>query len=538
MKEQTSRAEEIRRRNIAVASAIKGSLGSSLGPRGMDKMITKGASTTITNDGSTILKSMEMTHPVAKVISNISRYQDEENGDGTTTVTILMCALLEAAEALLKQKIHPVVIANAMEVAKDLCKQGLRAYAERMEDEREDERTRSCIRISLSSKIVSAYIDKITDITVGVIKHITASAAAGSGAEGKVNLRDVRIVKIKGAIEDSRMVKGIVLAKELKRREGPLGRKALKMAVLQCTIGQSKPHLDSKIVVSDFNAMENVIREEKRHVLEICKKIREKGIGLVLIQKSILRESLSELGLHFLGRMGVLVVDDIERTDIEFYLEKLGLLPVVDPGDIRDEMVKEVTVEEIEGDENALLHIIDAAPKKDQEALAGTTPSPMPRRGERVCSVILRGTDDVILEEVARSFNDAINVARLIVETPLLTYGGGVPELICYTLLSKYEGSGDGRIDYCVKGLAQAFLSIPSRLAINSGIDPIDTVEALVKMHASDIRCGMGVSVKENGVGDMRSEEVLQPVGVSLGGVSGALDGASVILRIDDLIPI
>jgi T-complex protein 1 subunit delta len=518
-----NRASEVRKRSIAVARAIKATLASSLGPRGMDKMISKGTSTTITNDGTTILKAMEMQDPIAKVISNISGFQDEESGDGTTTITILTCSLLEAAGELLKQKIDPVVISNSMEIAKRHCREVLTGSSEQILQGEKEEAMRRSIKISLNSKVVNSCIEKITDVTAEVIKRIEGKDERGMAT---AHIKNVRIVKTKGAIDESVVVDGIVVPKELKR--GSLGgKRTVNVAIFQSTVGQSKPYLDSKMVVGDYEAMERVVREEKKHVLEICKKIKEKDIHLILMQKSIVRESVSELGIHFLEKLGVHVVDDIERADIEFYIEKLGILPVVDASDIRPEMVRKMEAEEIECDEKNMICLRGAKNTSGEEfRIAG------------VCSVILKGTDDVILEEVARSFNDAINVARLVVEMPMLTCGGGVPEMVCYSELSRFEGSGDGKIDYCIRGLAKAFLSIPALLAINAGIDSIEAVERLIKMYSADIKCRMGVSVKENGVGDMRKEGVIQPLGISLGCVSGALDGASLILRIDDYIPV
>ncbi|KAI5150045.1 T-complex protein 1 subunit delta [Nematocida ausubeli] len=501
MKEQGSRAEEVKKRVGVVIQSIRSTMGTSLGPKGMDKMITQGASTTITNDGSTILKMMKMKHPIAQLICNISHSQDEQSGDGTTSVTLLLCSLVEQALDLASRKVHPVVIAEAMEVAKNLCKHVLIKNASRIEG---SINVRDCIRIALNSKIVNAYIDKITEVTMKVIEHSTDKE------KQDLNLSKVRRVKIKGNMEETEMVAGIVLSAPLKRKTKFVPRK-MKMAIFQCTIGQSKPSIDAKVTINNYEAMEQVIREEKAHVLSLCKHIKDKGIDLIILQKSIIRESLSELGLHFLERMGIMIVDDVERKEIELCVEQMGLTPVVDITEIKDSMIGEYHVEELEG------HIKISA-------------------GAGVCTVVLRGTDDVILEEVDRSFNDAINVGRLAVKRPLMTYGGGVPELLCYTEMAKYNGSSNPKINYCVREIAKGLLVIPEMLAVNAGADSIATVESLIKLH-SQSKHTYGVSIKAVGEEDMKKENVVQPVDVSISGISGAFDGASTIIRIDDFIP-
>lgn len=501
MKEQGSRAEEVKKRVSVVVQSIRSTMGTSLGPKGMDKMITQGMNTTITNDGSTILKMMKMKHPIAQLICNISHSQDEQSGDGTTSITLLVCALIENALELAERKVHPVIIAEAMEVAKNLCKDTLIENASRIEGTVD---VKDCIRISLNSKIVNAYIDKITEVTMKVIEHSTDKTTQD------LKLSNIRRVKIKGNMEDTEMVAGIVLSSPLKKRAAFIPRK-MRVAIFQCTIGQSKPSLDAKITVNNYESMEQVIREEKAHVLSLCKQIKEKNIDLIIMQKSIIREALSELGLHFLERMGIMIVDDVERKEIELCVEQMGLSPVVDINEIKESMVGEYFVEDLEG------YVKISA-------------------GVGVCTVVLRGTDDVILEEVERSFNDAINVGRLAVKRPLMTYGGGVPELMCYTELVKYNGSANPKINYCVRELAKGLLVIPEMLAINTGADSISTVESLIKMHSHGKKT-YGVSIKAVGEGDMKKENVVQPVDVSISGISGAFDGASTIIRIDDFIP-
>lgn len=494
-----SRAEEIRRRVVSVVQTIRSTMGSSFGPKGMDKMITQGSTTTITNDGSTILKMMKMRHPIAQLISNISHSQDEKSGDGTTSVTLLLCSLVEVANSLVKENMHPVIIAEAMETAKSLCK---KALIESAKEASSEDALRSCIQISLNSKIVNAYIEKITDVTMEAIRMCTK--------DGDLPLQNIRRVKIKGNMEETEVVPGIILTTPLKKKTR-FSPRSMNIALFQCSIGQAKPSMDSKINVHNSEEMETVIKEEKMHVLSLCKKIKEKGIDLVILQKSIVRESLSELALHFLDRMGVLVVDSIERKEIELYVEQMGIAPVVDVNDIQERMIGEYYVESME-------EYIRVAVKS------------------KVCTVVLRGTDDVILEEVDRSFNDAINVGRLIVSSGRTVYGGGVPELVCSTYLAKYADPQKPKIAHCVRELSRALLVVPEMLAVNAGTDSITTLEKLIRAHTSG-PSSLGVSVKEMGIGDMEKENVVQPLGVSLSSIVGALDGASAIIRIDDLIP-
>lgn len=501
MKEETSRTEEIRRRTLAVAQGIRSVLSTSLGPRGMDKMITQGDSTTVTNDGSTILKMMKMRHPVAQLISSISHAQDEKSGDGTTSVALLTASLVEAAQTLISQNVHPVVIAEAMELAKKLSQEAIRAQALEVDSE---DKMKDCIKISLNSKIVNAYINKITEVTMSALRHVAQKDSA------EIDITKIQRVKIRGGMEDTQMVHGIVLSQPLKRNIKFAPRK-MRVAFLQCTLSQVKPYMDSKITVGTYEGMEEVIRQEKVYVLSLCKSIREKGIDLVVIQKSILKESLSELALHFLDRMGVLVVDGVERKEIETYVEYTGIQPVTDVTNIKEEMVGAYAVEEIE-DSHIRIEV-----------------------DTNVCTVILKGTDDVILEEVDRSFNDAVNVGRLVLQDPKITYGGGVPELVAYTALSQYADPSAPKASYCVRELARALLVVPEMLAVNAGADSISSTEELIQMHAKG-QHSLGVSVKSSGPGDMRRENVVQPLGVSHSSISAAFDGASTLIRIDDYV--
>ncbi|KAI5181557.1 T-complex protein 1 subunit delta [Nematocida sp. AWRm80] len=502
MKEQNSRAEEVKRRLLSVVQSIKSTMGSSLGPKGMDKMITQGNSTTITNDGSTILKMMKMRHPIAQLICDISHSQDKQSGDGTTSITLLLCALVEQAISLMQQKIHPIVIAESIDVAKEICKQTLTNASETIDG---DENLRDCIRISLNSKIVNAYIDKITEVTMQAISHCIDTET------NTLPLHNIRRVKIKGNMEEIEMVPGIVLTNPLKTKTKIAARK-MKVAIFQCPIGQSKPNLDAKINVGNYEDMQAVIQEEKKHILKICKAIKDKEIDLIILQKSIIRESLSDLALHFLERMGILVIDGVDREEIELCVEQMKISPVVDLNSITDSMLGVFQVEELEGYIKISVE-------------------------DKVCTVVLKGTDDVILDEVDRSFNDAINVGRLMVSTRRIIHGGGVPELLCYTALTNHSSPATSpKTLYCLQVLAKAFLVVPEMLAVNTGANSIQTVESLIKQHSQGPST-FGVSTKTASEGDMKKEHVVQPLGVSLSGILGAFDGASLLIRVDDLIP-
>ena len=321
---RSEKTKDIRRTNIQAAKAIADAVRTSLGPRGMDKMIqdSKGE-VLITNDGATILKQMEVIHPTAKMVFflhngklvEISAAQDVEAGDGTTSVVVIAGALLEACELLLEKGIHPTLISEAFETALGKALEILHSISKPV-DLKDRESLISCINTTLSSKIVSGNSAQLSPIAVdSVLKIIDPDTATN------VDLNDIRLVKkVGGTMEDTEIVNGLVFTqnKPSHLAGGPTRIQNPKIALLQFCLSAPKTDMDNNVIVKDYQAMDRILREEKKYIIDLIKKIVKSGANVLLIQKSILRDAVNELSLHFLAKKGIMVVKDIEREDVEF----------------------------------------------------------------------------------------------------------------------------------------------------------------------------------------------------------------------------
>ncbi len=339
MSAKNSKPAEIRTSNIRAAKALADAIRTSLGPRGMDKMIqdAKGQ-VTITNDGATILEQMRVVHPAAKMLVNLSKAQDVEAGDGTTSVVVLAGSLLEAAERLLKKGIHPTLISESFQRAAAKSVDILTAMATPV-DLNDRERLLQSANTSLNSKVgrwvdtlcllnavimaffqvVSQHSSELSPIAVdAVLKVVDPSKESAS-----VSLKDIKIIKkLGGTIDDTELVEGLVLSE--KAAGGVKRVEKAKIGLIQFQVSPPKTDMDNQVIVSDYAAMDRVLREERAYILNIVKQMKKAGCNVLLIQKSILRDALSDLAVHFFDKMKIMIVKDIEREDIEHVSKTLG----------------------------------------------------------------------------------------------------------------------------------------------------------------------------------------------------------------------
>jgi T-complex protein 1 subunit delta len=306
---------EVRKSNIVAAKAVSDSIRTSLGPKGMDKMIQTGnGQVLISNDGATIMKHMSVMHPTAKMLVDLSAAQDVEAGDGTTSVVVLAGSLLNAAEKLLDSGIHPTSIADSFQKASvKVCE-----ILEKMSipvELRDRESMLKAATTSLSSKVVSNYSSLLAPIAVDAVLGVVDPLVSNN-----VDLKDIRIIKkIGGTIDDSSLVNGLVLTQNvIKSAGGPTRIEKAKIGLIQFQLSPPKPDMDNQIVVNDYRQMDKILKEERQYLLNICKKIKKSGCNVVLIQKSILRDAVNELSLHFLSKLKIMAIKDVEREEVEF----------------------------------------------------------------------------------------------------------------------------------------------------------------------------------------------------------------------------
>lgn len=509
--------KDVRLSNIMAAKAIADTIRTSLGPRGMDKLIENGEKEVlITNDGATIMSQMEVAHPTAKMLVELSKSQDIEAGDGTTSVCVVAGSLLEACAQLLAKGLHATTIAEAFVVAE--------AEAERILEnasipvDLSDKKTLAdAVTTCLSSKVVSQNSETLAPIAVDAVLKIVDPATATT-----VDLSQIKVVKqMGGTVDDTEMVDGLVFDQGAKKAAGgPTRVEHAKIALIQFCLSAPKTDMENNVVVSDYAAMDRLLREERKHVLGLCKKIKKAGVTVLLIQKSILRDAYNDLSLHFLAKMGIMCVADVERSDVEFIAKTLDLLPVAHVDSL--ETAKFGAAD--------LVHEV-AMPGSNQKVVK-VEGVPTARR---TATVLVRGSNKLVLEEAERSLHDALCVVRALVKKRCLIAGGGAPEAEVCLKLNDFAKTLPGTQAFCVRAFADALEVIPYTLAENAGLNAITIVSELRNRHRAG-ETDAGINVKQGAISKMAQHHVLQPLLVNTSAIHLATECICMILKIDDLV--
>lgn len=515
----SSKQNDVRMSNIVAAKAVADTIRTSLGPRGMDKMIQRAdGEVLITNDGATILSQLQVFHPTAQMLVQLSKSQDIEAGDGTTGICVIAGSLLQACSELLLKGIHPTMIAEAFKQAATKAEEILIGMSKPVNLLDRDS-VLDAVNTCLSSKVVHNNADVLAPIAVDAVLGIIDSSTATN-----VDLNDVKIVKqVGGTIDDTELVRGLVLERGAKHTTGgPLKIENAKIALIQFCLSAPKTDMENNVVVSDYAAMDRILREERKYILNLCKKIKKSGCNVLLIQKSILRDAYNDLSLHFLAKMDIMVVTDIERTDVDFISRTLHLLPVAHVDSLTPEklgsaaIAEEVTV----GGSNARVVKVSGIVNMG-----------------RTITILMRGSNKMVLDEADRSVHDALCVVRSLVKKRFMIAGGGAPEAECALRLSQWAKSLPGVKSYCVRAFAEALEIIPYTLAENAGINPISLVTELRGRHAAG-EASAGINVKRGIITDMWNEHVVQPLLVNTSEIALSTECVNMILKIDDVVAV
>ncbi|KAF5381048.1 hypothetical protein D9615_004031 [Tricholomella constricta] len=511
---------ELRLSNMVAAKAISNAVRTSLGPRGMDKMIqTSKGEVIITNDGATILKSIQALHPAAKMASSppvlvdLSAAQDIEAGDGTTSVVVLAGSFLGAAEKMLQKGMHPTIIAEAF------LKASVKAVEYLMEmstpvDLNDNASLLRAASTSLNSKIVSQYSSTLAPIAVAAVTRLITPSSSN------VDLRDIRVVKkVGGTIEDTELIDGVVLRQNVVASAGgPTRMEKAKIAIIQFQLSAPKPDMDNTVVINDYRQMDKVIKEGRQYLLNLCKKIKKANCNVLLIQKSILRDAVDEIALNFLKRLNILVVRDIERDEIEFLSKSFGCKPVAD-------------IDAFTEDKLGYADLVEEDTRSGAKVVRITG---VKNRG-RTVSILAMGSNNLVVEECERSLHDALCVVRCLVKKRALIGGGGAPEIHVSRLLSQYSQSLKGMEAYCFQAYADALEVIPVTLAENAGLNPIAIVTELRNRHALGDR-NAGINVRKGLISNILEEDVVQPLLVTTSAIELATETVCLLLKIDDYV--
>ncbi len=509
---ERTRGRDAQRNNIMAAIVIGEVVKSALGPKGMDKMLVDSfGDITVSNDGATILKEMDVAHPAAKMVIEVAKTVDQEVGDGTTTAAVLTGELLKKAEGLLDQNIHPTTIISGYRKAAKKAIEVIEEESESVDPSNAGYRKLliDAAKVAMSSKFVSTSRDELAKIVVDAILILSKNLAEGED----IDMDDLPRQKQHGmTVDETKLVKGLVLDKEIVHPGMPKKIEQAKIALLESAIEVTKTEFDAKIQITDPTAMQSFLDEEQRMLKSMVDKIVESGANVVIAQKGI-----DDVAQHYLAKNGILAVRRIKKSDVERIHKATGAAIVSKIQNLtKADLGKAKIVEQRLIGEDKML-FIEGTPKSS------------------VATLLVRGGTSPVVDEVDRALNDALYVVRDIVIYPKITYGGGALASAIATRLRKYASSLEGREQYAVNAFADAAEVIPVTLAENAGLDPIDILVSLRSAHTEG-KSTYGVDITKGKVRDMKQTRIIEPALVSKQIVMSASEAAQMILKIDDVI--
>ncbi|MCS7124051.1 MAG: TCP-1/cpn60 chaperonin family protein [Candidatus Bathyarchaeota archaeon] len=504
-----SRGREAQHTNIMAARIIAETVKSSLGPKGMDKMLVDSfGDVTITSDGRTILDEMDVQHPAAKMMVEVAKTQDNEAGDGTTTAVVLAGELLAKAEELIGKNIHPTIIIDGYKKAMDKALETLEKIAMPV-DLTSTEYMKKAAMTSMASKLVAEHREYLAELAVKAVLQV----AEKEDGKYRVDIDDVKVEKKPGeSIRDTMLVSGIVLDKEVVHSGMPKRVENARIALLDAPLEIEKTEFDAKINIESPEQMEAFLRQEEAMLKDMVEKLAAVGANVVLCQKGI-----DDMAQHFLARKGILAVRRVKKSDMEKLAKATGgkIITNLDDMTPADLGYASLVEERKIGDDK--MTFVEGC------------------KNPKSVTILIRGATERIVDEAERSLHDAICVVRDIVEEPKVLAGGGAPELEVARVLKKYAETLPGREQLAVKSFAEALEAVPATLAENAGLDPIDILSELRARHEKG-ETWAGIEVHSGKVQDMREAGVYEPISVKKQVVKSATEAASMILKIDDII--
>lgn len=506
---ERTRGKDAQRSNIMAARVIAEAVRSTLGPRGMDKMLVDSlGDVTITNDGAAILDEIDVQHPAAKMLVGVAKTQDDEVGDGTTTAVIIAGELLKRAEELLDQKIHPTIIVSGYKKATDEAKRVLDQIA--IEVDPEDVETLKKIAVtSMNSKSVLGAKEHFADIAVKAIKQIAEKK------DGKIEAnRDmVNLVKKQGkSILETELVQGMVVDKELVHPAMPKIIRNAKIALVDAAIEIEKTEFDAEIRISDPTQMQAFLDEEQNLLKQMVETIKNTGANVIFSQKGI-----DDTAQHYLAKAGIAAVRRVKKSDMEKLAKATGATIVTSLKELKPEHLGYAgLVEELKVATDKMVYVREC-------------------KNPKAVTIVIRGGTEHVVDEGERALNDALSVVRDVIEDRKMVAGGGAPEVELAKRLRDYAESIGGREQLAIEAFADSLEIIPKTLAENAGHDQLDIIVKLRAAHEKD-GLWMGVNVNTGEVADMLKAGVLEPLRVKKQAIVSASEAAEMILRIDDVI--
>lgn len=502
---QRTQGKDAQRNNIMAAKAVAQTVRTTLGPKGMDKMLVDSAGeVVVTNDGVTILKEMQIEHPAAKMVVEVAKTQEDAVGDGTTTAVILAGELLKKAEDLLDQEIHPTVLAKGYRLAETESQRLLQEIAEVVSVE-DELKLKNLAITAMTGKGAEANKEKLAELVVKAVKGV---------AEGnQINLNDIKVEKRVGESTDqSNLIEGIVLDKEKVHAEMPAKVDNAQVALLDSALEIKNTEIDAKIQITDPNQLNSFLEQEEKSLKEMVEKVKQSGATVLFCQKGI-----DDLAQHFLAKAGILAARRVKKSDLEALARATSAKIVsnwkeLTPADIgKAGLVREEKVND------------------DEMIFVERCPNP------KAMTLLVRGGTEHVAEEIKRAVTDAIGDVAASLKEGKIVCGAGAVEMELAQGLRRYSSTLSGREQLAVQAFAEAMEIVPRTLAENAGLDPIDVLTKLRSAHDQGQKSA-GINVFSGEVMDASLVGVIEPLKIKTQALSSAAEVAEMILRIDDVI--
>jgi len=506
---ERSKGREAQNNNIMAAKAVANAVRTTLGPKGMDKMLVDGlGDVVITNDGVTILREMDIEHPAAKMVVEVAKTQDDEVGDGTTTAAVLAGELLKVAEDLLDQNVHSTIIASGYRLAADKASEILKTI-ERTVTEDDEDLLLKISETAMTGKGAESSKDRLSKLVVKAVKSVVEV----EGGKKVVDIDNIKVEKkVGGSIEDSELIEGMVIDKERVHPNMPKVVKDAKIAMISEPVEFKKTEVDAEINITSPDQLQLFLDQEEKMLKNMVDKIINSGANVVVCQKGI-----DDMAQHYMSKAGILAVRRVKKSDMEKLSRASGGVVVTNIDEISESDLGHAGIaEEKKTGGDSMLFITGC-------------------KNPKAVSIVIRGGTEHVVDSLERALEDALRVVGVTIEDEKLVAGGGSPEVELSLRLSEYAATLKGREQLAVTQFANALEVIPRTLAENAGLDPIDMMVELKSQHEKGNK-NAGLDVYTGDVIDMMEKGVVEPLRVKTQAINSATESAVMILRIDDVI--
>ncbi|MFH0954862.1 MAG: thermosome subunit beta [Candidatus Micrarchaeota archaeon] len=504
-----TRGKDAQRINILVAKAVANAVRSTLGPKGMDKMIVDElGDITISNDGATILQEMAINHPVGKMMVEVAKTQDTEVGDGTTTATVLAGTLLEKAEKLLDDDIHPTVIIKGYRMASKKAKEFYDEISETVSIK--DKALLRDLALTAMTGKAAEGAEALTNLVVDAIMMVADER------ENKtvIDMDSIKVEKKTGAgLNNSELVKGIIVDKEIVHTGMPRKVSSAKIALVDAAFEIKETETDAKIQITSPDQLQSFLDQEEHMLRKMVASVKDSGANVLICQKGI-----DDMAQHFLAKEGIVAIRRVKKSDVDALAKATGGKVVSRLEDLsKDDLGRADLVEEkkIAGD-----NMVFVSGCKNPKAV----------------SILVRGGSEHVVDEAERALHDAIGALAACIRSGKFVIGGGAAEAAVSHKLRQYANTVGGREQLAIEAFAETLEFIPRTLAESAGMDPLDTIVSLRSKHGQKDGKYFGVDVYEGKIANMKAQKVIEPLAIKIQAVTSASEVAEMILRIDDII--